>query len=102
MCQLFILENYLVNYVFREVFPCEINDCFEHYVRLVLHYTIIKMHLIGIAAFNKGINLELIIKLIQSYAKAVEHDFDYYECICTALKKEGYDTMAYMAILIRS
>jgi lysine-N-methylase len=98
----FILENYLVNYVFREVFPSEIHDCFDQYVRLVLQYTIIKMHLIGIAAFNKGLNVELIIKLIQSYSKAVEQDFDYYDSICTALKKEGYNTMAYMAILIRS
>jgi hypothetical protein len=39
------------------------------------------MHLIGIAAFNKGLNFELKIKLIQSYTKAVEHDFDYYECM---------------------
>ena len=42
---------------------------FNAYMMLVLHYSLIKMHLVGISAYNKGLTVELVVKLIQSFAK---------------------------------
>ena len=66
----YILENYLVNHVFRNLFPFSgAKDLFDNYVMMVVHYALIKVHLIGMAAFHQGLNEELIIKLINHLPK---------------------------------
>lgn len=99
----YILENYLVNYVFMNLFPCgRYETVFSEYVMLVLHYALIKMHLIGMAAFYKGLTTELVIKLIQSFARVVEHNSAYLQTVYNALKSHGYVSMPYMAVLIKN
>lgn len=99
----YILENYLVNHVFRNLFPFSgEKNLFDNYVIMVVHYALIKMHLIGMAAFHQGLNEELVIKLIQSFAKTVEHNQQYLQHAFSLLKVNGYTTMAYMAILIKN
>jgi lysine-N-methylase len=99
----YILENYLVNHVFRNLFPFSgEKGLFENYVMMIVHYALIKMHLIGMAAFHQGLNEELVIKLIQSFAKTVEHNQQYLQSAFRLLKDNGYTTMAYMAILINN
>jgi lysine-N-methylase len=99
----YILENYLVNHVFKNLFPLNgEKNIFDNYVMLVVHYALIKLHLIGIAGFHKGLSQELVIKLIQSFAKTVEHNAQYLNQIFELLKKNEYTTMAYMAIMIKN
>ena len=99
----YILENYLVNYVFKNLFPLGGGkNLFENYIMMVVHYALIKMHLIGMAAFNRGLTEEVVIKLIYSFARAVEHNPPYLRHVLRLLKDNGYDTMAYMAILIKN
>ncbi|MGI6550523.1 MAG: flagellin lysine-N-methylase [Syntrophomonadales bacterium] len=99
----YILENYLVNHVFRNLFPFSgEKSLFDNYVMMIVHYALIKMHLIGMAAFHQGLTDELVIKLIQSFAKTVEHNQQYLQYAFRLLKDNGYTTMAYMAILIKN
>lgn len=98
-----ILENYLVNYVFKNVFPLKNQiSIFSEYMMLILHYSLIKMHLIGIASYHKGLNEELIIKLIQSFAKTVEHNTQYLDEIQKLLVQNNFNTLPYMIILIKN
>ena len=98
----YILENYLVNYVFKNLFPFGNKTMFEDYVMLILHYSMIKLHLIGMAGFHKGLTTELVIKLIQSFSKSVEHNNVYLKRAFNLLRDNGYTTMAYMTILIKN
>lgn len=98
----YILENYLVNHVFKNTFPIGENTPFQDYVMLVIHYSMIKLHLIGMAGFHEGLSKELVIKLIQSFAKTVEHNGNYLKGVSELLKDAGYNTMAYMAILVKN
>jgi lysine-N-methylase len=99
----YIMENYLVNYVFRNVFPFSgEKSLFDSYMMLVIHYSLIKMHLIGMSAIHKGLREELVIKLVQSFAKTVEHSPVYLNSIAELMRQNGYNTMAYMAILIKN
>ncbi|MFJ8529623.1 flagellin lysine-N-methylase [Bacillus sp. NPDC094106] len=98
----YILENYLVNYVFKNLFPFGNKTFFDDYVMLVIHYSMIKLHLIGMAGFHKGLTTDLVIKLIQSLAKAIEHDHAYLKNILTLLKAKEFTTMPYMAILVKN
>lgn len=99
----YILENYLVNYVFKNLFPFGKNHTmFEDFIMLILHYSLIKLHLIGMARFHKGLTEDLVITLIQSFSKSVEHNNVYLGRAFKLLKDNGYSTMAYMSILIKN
>lgn len=98
----YILENYIVNYIFKNMFPLGQKTLFDDYVMLVIHYSMIKLHLIGMAGFHKGITTELVIKLIQSFAKTVEHNDAYLRKVFKLLKENEFTTMAYMAILVKN
>jgi lysine-N-methylase len=54
------------------------------------------------AAFHRGLTEEVVIKLIYSFARVVEHSPQYLQHVLRLLKDNGYDTMAYMAILIKN
>ncbi|MEK4353559.1 flagellin lysine-N-methylase [Paenibacillus sp. FSL R5-0475] len=100
----YILENYLVNYVYKNLFPSTNNtDIFDSYILLVVHYSLIKLHLIGMAGHHKGdFGVNHVIKLVQSFAKTVEHDSLYLNRVIELLKRNEYTSMAYMAILINN
>ena len=50
----YIMENYLVNYAFKNLFPLSgEKHIFDNYVMLIVHYAMIKLLLIGMAGFHK-------------------------------------------------
>lgn len=99
----YILENFLVNYVYKNMFPFSgFPTLFDNYVMLIVHYSMIKLHLIGMAGYHKGLNTDLVIKLIQSFSKTVEHNKLFLRGLFDLLKKNEFTTMAYMAILIKN
>ncbi len=99
----YILENYLVNYVYKNMFPLGGHQSvYEAYVVMIVHYAMIKLHLIGMAGFHKGLTTDLAVKLIQSFAKTVEHNSLYVRNIFNLLKDNGYTSIAYISILIKN
>lgn len=99
----YILENYLVNSVYKNLFPLGDKTIFDDYIKLIMHYSMIKLHLIGMAGFHKEkFGVDQVIKLIQSFSKTIEHDAVYISGIIQLLKHNGYDSMAYMTILINN
>lgn len=98
----YILENYLVNYVFMHLFPLGKKSAFEDYMMLIVHYSLIKLHLIGIAGFHKELTTDLTIKLIQSFSKTVEHNGAYLAKILKLLKENNFSSIAHMTILIKN
>jgi lysine-N-methylase len=76
----YILENYLVNHVFRTRFPYgvdsqgKLNDPLTEYFVMCVFYAVIKGLLMGMAGHYREAFAEAhVIKLVQSFAKAVEH-----------------------------
>lgn len=100
----YILENYLVNYVFIHLFPLGNSaQVFDEYMMMIIHYAMIKIHLIGMAGFYKEqFNEEHIVKLIQSFSRTVEHNGSYLSEIRQLIVNNGFNTMAHMAILIKN
>jgi lysine-N-methylase len=100
----YIVENYLVNYVFKNLFPFSgEKHVFDNYAILIVHYAMIKMLLIGIAGFHKeNFSTDHAVKLIQSFSKTVEHNTAYLKSVFALLKVNNFNTMPYMAILIKN
>jgi len=51
---------------------------------------------------HRGLTPELVVKLIQSFSKTVEHNTAYLNRVLELLHANNYDTMAWMAIMIRN
>ncbi|WP_371362938.1 hypothetical protein SRRS_39570 [Sporomusa rhizae] len=100
----YILENYLVNDVFTNLFPfVGAKHIFDNYVMLVVKYSMIKMLLIGMAGLHKEkFNTEHVIILIQSFTKMVAHDVAFLITIFQLLESSNFNTMPYMAILAKN
>ncbi|KAI3345916.1 hypothetical protein FDB55_06255 [Clostridium botulinum] len=99
----YMLENYCVNYAFKNTFPfSEEKTIFDSYMMLVIHYSLIKMHLIGISAQRKKMTKDLMIEVIQSFTKTVEHNKTYLNYINDLMKENNFNNIAYMAILLKN
>lgn len=99
--QEYILENYLVNDVFINCFGKNPINIFEQYNLLVLKFALVKLHLYGIASKYNGLNDELVVYVIQSFSKCIEHNGHYLRNIIDVVKKNELDSLAHMAILIK-
>lgn len=95
-----VLEHYLVNHVFKNLFPFGRKDVFTDYVMLAVNFGLIKLHLIGMAGHHEELTEEMVVKLIQSFSKTIEHNTAYVTRIETLLSEQQYNTMGYMSILV--
>jgi lysine-N-methylase len=98
----YMLENYLVNYVFKNCMPLDCSTPFESFSRMILHYSLIKLHLVGMANYYEGLSTDLVIKLVQSLSKTFEHNGKFLEKIMKLIKENDFMTLTYMSILIKN
>lgn len=99
----YILENYLANEFFRMLMPFgSFSSIWDSYIFLCVIYGMLKLHLIGMAGYHKGLTDELTLKLIQSFSKVVIHNNKYIQNIIKLIKDNKYDSLAYMTMLVRN
>lgn len=99
----YILENYLVNEYFKEMMPFRsYSTMWDSYIVLCIFYSMVKLHLIGISGVYKGLNDEKTLELIQSFSRVIVHNNQYIQGIIKLLKDNGYDSLAYMTILVKN
>lgn len=98
-----LLENYLVNHAFMNMFPGRHGDLNTYYVQMALCFAMIKMYMIGMAAdHGDAFGKTLALRLIYSFSRNVEHNPDYMRQLHDILRKERLTRMAYMAILLKN
>jgi lysine-N-methylase len=109
-----LLENYLVNYIFRTAFPYRSRlpeqmfaidssrESMRHsLVLLAVHYAIIRAMLIGMAGLHKdNLNMEHAVKLVQSYSKAFLHDTSFEAAAIKYLENNVGDPAGKVAELV--
>lgn len=98
--QEYMLENYIVNYIFKNLFPNDYNTPFESYMMLVTHFTLIKLHLIGMAAKQQKLTREMVIECVQQLAKIIEHNPSYLQGVREGMGNSSYTTMGHMFVMI--
>jgi lysine-N-methylase len=99
----YILENYLVNFVFSNLFPAlDERKPFDSFIMLTLLYSLINYHLTGIAAGRRGLKVNQAAEFIQVFSKTVEHHKTYLDTITDHIRKKKFNTMEYMAMLVKS
>lgn len=99
----YILENYLVNYVYSNLHPFEQGmSVYENYVFLMLHYSLVRLQLIGISGYHQGLTIERVISVISSFSRTLEHNKAFMRMLMNLLQAEGMTTLPYMSILVRN
>jgi lysine-N-methylase len=109
----YILENYLLNAVFRTLFPfgrkqSDLNMCLDYgkesaresYLLMVADYAVIKTVLTGMAGFHReAFNVSHVVQAIQSFTKAFQHSSSYPKAVLRILEEKGMDNLAGVAVL---
>jgi lysine-N-methylase len=106
-----ILENYLMNYMFQNLFPygragsasSTSQNMFDEYIQMTTQFAWINALLIGVAAYYKGAFAgEHVVRTIQSFTRAVEHYPDTLKSIKEYMKSREMDSLQGMAILLKN
>ena len=109
-----LLENYLIHYIFRTIFPYRRNlpdqkfaidsgrESLRHaFLLLSVHYAIVRSVLIGMAAqYRDHFTVDCVVKLVQSYAKAFLHSSTFEEAAIDYLEKNAADPAGNIAALV--
>lgn len=98
----YILENYLVHYIFTNVFPYNGKTILEAYEDVVINYQLIKALLIGIASYNGNLTVNDVVLAIQSYTKAVAHNNKSYGILRQKIKESNMETIAFLFAYIKT
>jgi lysine-N-methylase len=98
----YIMENYLVNYVFQRLFPLIHPNVYDSYTTLVLTYVMIKVLLVGLAGnYREKFCTNQVLALIQSYTKTFDNT-PFLGDVFNTLKHHGLNTMHSLAMLIKN
>jgi len=100
----YLMENYLVNHIFRARFPfSKVNSLpsnpMNEYAFMCLEFSTIKGLLIGCAAHHKeGFPLEHVVRTVQSVVKALEHN----DLVSRIINWKGLSEPISMAALLKN
>jgi lysine-N-methylase len=93
----YVLENYLVNFVYKNLFPfTESENLFEAYTMLALRFVMIRTYLVALQVKTP----EEATAFIQVFAKAIEHHKSFSEDTLTLLRKGQLSHMSYLESLL--
>lgn len=107
----FILENYLLNYMFQNLFPYGRTGSpdfapltmFGEYLRMTTHYAWIDTLLVGTAAhFKEAFAGEHVVHTVQSFTRAVEHAPEVLESVDDYIRIKGLDNLQGMAVMLKN
>lgn len=88
-----ILENYLVHYVFHNLFPFARSTLLAQYREMVCHYLAVTTLLLGQAGYHSGMTDERAVKTIQSYTRFSGHYTQLREIITRTLDEKGVHSL---------
>ena len=108
-----VLENYLVNYVFKNHYPfgrprqvalapAEMLDAEGEHLLLCVQAALAQMLLIGMArCYGEGFGLEHVVKLMQSLARTIEHSPQFLAEITEFVRTHQLKNLRGIAVLLR-
>jgi lysine-N-methylase len=106
-----VMENYLLNYVFRTLFPfgreaslhCAPQSVFDEYLLLAAHYLLVRGLLAGMAGhYREGLGTGHAVKAIQSFSKAADHAPAYLRGINEFLRQRKLDDLPSIGGLLKT
>lgn len=98
---MYLLENYCVNYIFKNLFPYDQSNFRESYTMLIIHVMLIKLHITGLAASQQELAHADVIRCIYLIGRTVEHNDEFLDYVRKGMVEGGYTTMGHMFSLVK-
>lgn len=97
----YILENYLVNFIYNNMFPFnEVLSFFDSYMMLIIRVSFIRFYLVRLYLNNKEENYENIVDFIQVFSKTIEHHKSYLIDSLHYIKRKEFDNMEFAKTIL--
>ena len=97
----YIFENYLINFIYNNLFPFSDNDvAFHGYIMLLIRYSYMRFFLVGLMLDGEELDEEKIITFIQTFLKTTEHHKTYYTDVLEEVVQNEYDNMMFVNNII--
>lgn len=97
----YIFENYLINFIYNNLFPFSENDvAFHGYIMLLIRYSYMRFFLVGLMLGGEELDEEKIITFIQTFLKTTEHHKTYYTDVLEEVVQNEYDNMMFVNNII--
>lgn len=97
----YILENYLVNFIYNNMFPFnEVMSFFDSYMMLIIRFSFIRFYLVGLYLYNKEERDKNIVELIQVFSKTIEHHKSYLIDSLHYIKRKEFDNMEFAKTIL--
>ena len=97
----YIFENYLVNFIYNNIFPfSESQSVFDGYILLLIRYAYIKFYLVGLYLNNEKESEENIINFIQIFSKSIEHHKTLLFDLLNYIKRNDYNNIEFAKMFL--
>lgn len=97
----YIFENYLVNYIYNNMFPFSATELiFDGYIMLLVRYSFIRFYLVGKYIHSKDHCKEDIVEFIQVFSKTIEHHRSFLFDSLDFIRNNGLDNIEFAKILL--
>ena len=90
----YIFENYLVNFIYNNMFP------FDSYIMLLMRVAFIKFYLVGLYLNGEDNNKEKIVGFIQVFSKTIEHHKVFLIDALAYIKRNEFNNMEFAKNLL--
>jgi lysine-N-methylase len=106
----YVLENFVINYIFQHLFPygrvvdakLPSRGIFDQFLLLATQFAWIDTMLVGIAGHHRGaFAAEHVVHAVQSFTREFEHEPGATEGLLGVVKQRQMDNLEGMAILVR-
>lgn len=97
---LHIIENYLVHSVFQSAFPFHHDKPLNQYRRLVINFVVIRLVLLGMAAYHKGLTEDIAIRFAYSFSRFSQHNARYEPHLVQLLDEYHFENYRDLFVLI--
>lgn len=95
-----MFENYIVNSMFKNMYPfSEQGDPYAGYAMLMVRLIFIKSILTGLSAYGETLTTDLVVLLIQSFSKTLDHHKTFMDDVLYFMMENGQDDLQYLSQL---
>jgi lysine-N-methylase len=89
-----LMENYLLNEMFRELFPFGAASVYDHYIRLVTRFGLVRLMMAAQCTTDGDLPTpETLARTVQVFCRRYQHDELYASKVAAALKNSGWDAL---------
>lgn len=97
----YVFENYLVNYVFKNVLMYSKKNILKDYVEMIMYYSMIKFAIIGVCGnLKEDMDESNLILTISTFSRGVEHNKNNVEKLKELIKEFKLDNLSNLIPLI--